>query len=76
MWSARAHETKCVCLGMKCTFTSGGGCKRWSPMTPKCTPTCLGVALMQEFQMIRNLVEKTNKHQIGPLRYHWKIFKM
>jgi len=54
---------------VKHTFTNGGECKRWSPMIPKCTPT-LGVAFVQEFQMFRALVEKANKHQIGPPKYH------
>jgi hypothetical protein len=34
-------------------------------MIPKCTPT-LGDALMRKLQMFRALVEKTNKHQLGP----------
>ncbi len=58
-----------VCLGVKHTFTNGGECKGWSPMTPKCTPT-LGTTLVQELQMFRALVGKVNKHQIGPLGYH------
>jgi hypothetical protein len=38
MWIARAHEAKRMCLGVKQTFTNGGECKRWNPMTLKCTP--------------------------------------
>jgi hypothetical protein len=40
-------------------------------MTLKSTPT-LGVALVRESQMFKTLVEKENKHQIGPLGHHWK----
>jgi len=39
MWSARAHEAKRMCFGVKHTFANGGECKGWKPMTPKCTPT-------------------------------------
>jgi len=48
-----------------------GKCKRWSPMTPKCIPI-LGVALAWESPMFKALVEKKNKHQIGPPKCHWK----
>jgi hypothetical protein len=48
------------CLGVKCTFTNGGECKGWSPMTPKCIPT-LGVALVQESKMFKALVGKEKK---------------
>jgi hypothetical protein len=64
-------EAKRMCLAMKHTFTNGGKCKRWNPMTPKCTPT-LTFTFMWEFQMFRALVGKANKHQIGPPGYHWK----
>jgi hypothetical protein len=40
-------------------------------MILKCTPI-LGVALVRESQMFKALVEKLNKHQIGPLGYNWK----
>jgi len=40
-------------------------------MTPMCIPT-LGIALVWESQMFRTLIEKTNKHQIGPLRGYIK----
>jgi len=46
MWSARAHEAKKMCLGVKHALTNGGECKGWSPMTPKCIAT-LGVVFMQ-----------------------------
>jgi hypothetical protein len=41
MWNARAHEAKKMCLGVKVKhiFTSGGDCKRLSPMTFKCIPS-------------------------------------
>ncbi len=52
-------------------ITNEGDCKRWSPMILKCTPI-LGVALVRESQMFKALVEKLNKHQIGPLGYNWK----
>jgi hypothetical protein len=53
-----------MCLGVKHIFKNGGEYNRWSPMTPKCTPT-LGVAFMEELQMFRTLVGKANKHQFG-----------
>jgi len=65
MWSVRAHEAKKMCLSVKHTLTNGGECKGWSLMIPKCTPI-LGITLVQELQMFRALVEKANKHQIGP----------
>jgi hypothetical protein len=71
MWSARAHEVKKMCSDVKYILKNGGKCKRWSPMIPKWIPI-LGVALVRESQMFKALVEKENKHQIGPLRYHWK----
>jgi hypothetical protein len=52
-------------LGVKHTLTNGGECKRWSPMTPKCIPT-LGITFMGKSQMFKTLVEKANRHQIGP----------
>jgi hypothetical protein len=54
-----------MCLGVKQTFTNGGECKRWNPMTLKCTPT-LGITFVQDSWMFKTLVEKVNKHQIGP----------
>jgi hypothetical protein len=72
MWSARAHEDKKVCLGVKHIFISGGECKRMNPLIPKCTPT-LGVALMRESWMFKTLVEKEKKTtRWGPPLYHWK----
>jgi hypothetical protein len=65
MWNEMAHEAMKVCSRMKHTLTSGGECKRLNPMTPKCTPT-LGIELVWEFQMFKALVEKENKHQMGP----------
>jgi hypothetical protein len=44
-------------------------------MIPKCIPI-LGIAFVQETQIFKALVEKEKKHQIGPLRYHWKGLKM
>ncbi len=35
-----------------------------------------GVAFMQKSQMFKALVEKVNKHQIGPLGYHCKGLKV
>jgi hypothetical protein len=58
-----------VCLGVKHTFTNGGKCKGWSPMTPKCIPI-LQVALVWELWMFRALVEKAKKHQIRTLGHH------
>jgi hypothetical protein len=62
---------------MKHIFTSGGGRLQEieGPMTPKCTPT-LGVALMRESWIFKTLVEKVNKHQIGPSEYHQKDFEV
>jgi hypothetical protein len=56
---------------VKDTFTNRGECKRWNPMTPKCTPI-VEITLVWESQMFRAWVEKTNKHQIRPARYHGK----
>ncbi len=47
MWSARAHEAKRVCLGVKHIITNGEKCKGWSPMTLKYIPS-LGITFMQE----------------------------
>jgi len=69
MWSARAHEAKIMCLGMKRTLINGGECKGWSPMTPKCIPI-LGIRLVQELGMFRDFVGKVNKHQIRPSKHH------
>jgi hypothetical protein len=63
-----------MCLGAKHTLTNGGECKRWSPMTPKCTPI-VGIALVQESQMFRTLVEKTSKHKIKPSDTIGKVLK-
>jgi len=60
---------------VKHILTNGGECKKWNPMIPRCTPT-LGVALVQESRMFKVLVEKANKHQIGPSRYHWRGFEI
>jgi hypothetical protein len=60
-----------MCLGVKHILTNGGDCKRWNLTTPKCTPT-MEITLVRESQMFRALVEKTNKHQIRPSKYHWK----
>ncbi len=49
-----------VYLGVKHTFTNGGKCKGWSPMTPKCTPT-LGVALVRELWMFKTLIGEAKK---------------
>jgi hypothetical protein len=62
---------KRMCSCVKHTFTNGGECKRWSPMTLKCTPT-LGVAFVWKSWRFKALVEKANKHSIRPPRYHWK----
>ncbi len=75
MYSAKAHEAKRMCSNVKHTFTNEGEFKRLSPMTPKCTLT-LGIALVRESRVCRTLVKKVNKHQIGPLRYHWKGLEM
>jgi hypothetical protein len=48
LWSLRAHEAKKMCLDVKHTFTNGGECKGWNPMTPKCTST-LGVTVVHKF---------------------------
>jgi len=58
-----------MCSGVKHVFTNGGECKRLTLMIPKCTPI-LGVAFVWESQMFKALVEKANKHQIGPSKYH------
>jgi len=71
MWSARTHEAKKMCLKVKHTFTSGGKCKRLNPMTSKCTPI-FRVTFVGDFRIFKALVERANKHQIGPPRYHWK----
>jgi hypothetical protein len=47
MWSARAHEAKRVCLGVKQTITNGEECKGWNLMTCKYIPF-LGVIIVQE----------------------------
>jgi len=60
---------------VKHTFTNGGECKGWSPMTPKYTPT-LGITFMRKSQMFKTLVEKEIKHQIRPPRYHWKVLEV
>ncbi len=77
MWSAKAHEAKKMCLGVKQTLTNGGECKGWSPMTPKCTAILLtkmgvhlGVTFVRQLQMFKALVGKVNKHQIWPLGRH------
>jgi hypothetical protein len=31
---------------------------------------------MQKFKIFKTLVEKENKHQIGPAKYHWKGLEM
>jgi hypothetical protein len=43
-------------------------------MTRKCIPT-LRVAFMYEFRIFKTLVEKTNKHQIGPQDTIGKVLK-
>jgi hypothetical protein len=75
MYSAKAHEVKKVCLGVKHILTKGEKREKWNSMVPKCTPT-LGVTLVQVSQMFRVLIEKTNKHQIELLRYNWKGFEI
>jgi hypothetical protein len=54
-----------VCLGVKHILTSGGECKGWSPMTPKCTPT-LGVALVWELWMFEALIRRQTSTKLGP----------
>ncbi len=56
-------------------FHKWGEYKRLSPLIPKCI-LALGVAFMQESQIFKALVEKVNKHQIRPLKYHWKYLKI
>ncbi len=63
-------------MGLKHIFINGGECKGWSPMTPKCTSPTLGAVFMQKSRMFEALVGKANKHQIGPLIYHWKGLEM
>jgi len=52
-----------MCLGVKHTFTNGGECKGWSPMTPKCTSTksyiSVGVANVQS-------MERQTSTKLGP----------
>ncbi len=74
MWNARAHEAKRICLGVKQTFTNGGECKGWSPMTSKCTPT-VGVALVRESRMFIVLVGKAKKIKLGPQDTIKKVLK-
>jgi hypothetical protein len=65
-----------MCLGVKCTFTNGGKCKGWNPITPKCIPT-LGIALVRELQMSRSLVGKGKKKPNWvpkiPLKRSWSV---
>jgi len=58
-----------MCLGVKHILTSGGECKRLSPMVPSAFPTMV-VKFMCEFQIFRALVERADKYQFGPSRYH------
>jgi len=53
----------------------GENAKNGTQLIPMCTPT-LGIALVQESRMFKVLVEKANRHQIGPPRYHWKGFEI
>ncbi len=63
-----------VCLGVKHTFTNGGICKGWNPMTPKCTPT-LKVTLMWKLWMFRALVDRQTNAKLGPQEPMKKILK-
>ncbi len=75
MWNARAHEAKRVCSSVKHTFINGGENKRWSPLTPKCTPT-LEVALVWEFQMLKAFSWKCKKNvKLGPQDTIEKVLK-
>jgi hypothetical protein len=56
-----------ACINLGLGFNNG--------MTPKCIPT-LGVIVVHESQMFKALVERVNKHQMGPLGYHWKALEM
>jgi len=64
MWSARAHEAKKVCFGVKHTFTNGEEYKGWSPMTPKCTPN-LGVAC-ESHECSKPWLERKVSTKLGP----------
>jgi hypothetical protein len=55
-----------MCLKVKHILTSGGECKKLSPVIPKCTFTS-GITFMHEFQIFVTLVERVNKHQFGDL---------
>jgi len=60
---------------MKYTLRSGAECKRVNPMTPKVQSpyrnSCIHAGIYS-----KALVERVNKHQFGPPKYHWKCFKM
>jgi hypothetical protein len=62
-----------MCLSAKHTFTNGGECNGWNPMTPKCIPT-LGITLVCELQMFIALVGKAKIYQIGPQDNIRKVF--
>jgi hypothetical protein len=74
MWSARAHEAKRMCLGVKHILTIGGECKGWSLRTPICTPI-LEIAFVQELRMFRALVEKVKKIKLVPHETIRKVLK-
>jgi len=74
MWSARAHEAKKVNSIVKHSHKLRKN-KRWSLMTPKCTPI-LEIELVQDPGMFRALVKKETKCQIRPSGYHWKVLKI
>jgi len=74
MRNARAFEAKRVCLRMKHTLTSGGECKILNPMALKCTPT-LRIIFVQKSQIFKALIERENKHQIGPQDTIEKVLK-
>jgi hypothetical protein len=63
VWNARAHEAKKICLGVKHALTSGGA------------SLSLGVGLVQEFQIFRDLVEKAKEHQFEPPNIIEKVLK-
>jgi hypothetical protein len=63
MWSARAHEAKKVNSSVKHSHKLRKN-KRWSLMTPKCTPT-LEIELVQDPGMFRALVRREKNVKLG-----------
>ncbi len=54
----------------------GESAKDWTQWLPNAFAFLGSVALMQESRMFKALIERANKHQIGPIGYHWKFLQV